>query len=946
MADLEKSVAIIFEGVDQMGAGVDSATKRMNSIIGSAQGVVDPIANATMGVLKFEAALIASGVAVTALSVKMAGDFDAQFREITTLINAPTETLSGFKEELLAYGRDSTQSFEAINSAVYNAISAGVDYTDSLELVRLAEQGAVAGRASVDESLGLLISSLNAYGVGTEQAANYSDLFFTTLQRGVTTLPELASSLGGVTGLAATAGVSIEELLAAVATLTATGSTTSGALTQIQAAISNLLKPSSQAADLASELGIEFNAAALESKGLSGVLQDVQQATGGNTEQMARLFGSVEALNGVLTLTGLGADRFAGNIEAMGNAAGATDEAYARMAGTVEQNNQRIVNAFQGLLISIGTPLLDEFGGIQQAIAAIFNSIGASVSSGQLQQFVGLIESVMGSLERSLQNVATNLPQALETADLGGYVRGFEAVRNAIAGLFNGADLSTAEGLASVIGTLGSGVQLLGEYTGGAITAFGPFIQTLAELAGWIAKIDPQWALWLGTIGGTAVVASTVLAGLSGLVTILQALGGTSGAIPTATNAAGGLVSVLGRFAGPAGAAYLAYEAISSLTDQVREFNKEPITLAEKIERDLSDVENITGREFSLFNLDNIAAGYESLRQYFGWGVEAEADFVQLSDAAVAAAIEVATAAKSIGGESAEDVKRISDAAIEAALAVASASNNIKTELDNADISFYERLSIGDLPESLERVQKLFQNSNDGIVASAEDVGRALNRLREAFESGEINQAEYDNLSKALLGLRDSSTAAAKGQEALSGEVLTSEDAILKAKQAVLDQTLALQQLASDERIRNLEISVDFQVAKMETEARRVEAILDATSTTIASTAEAAASMFDTLGGGSLSGSDRFRARDAIDQQLKIQKQAAEQQGRLIEAQIEGLTERTRALRNGEGLIKIESDGLEPALEMIMWQVLEKVQLRANAEGAEFLLGINGPSQP
>lgn len=938
MADLEKSVAIIFEGVDQMGAGVDSATKRMNSIIGSAQGVVDPIANATMGVLKFEAALIASGVAVTALSVKMAGDFDAQFRQITTLIDAPVENLSSFREELLAYGRDSTQSFEAINSAVYNAISAGVDYTDSLELVRLAEQGAVAGRASVDESLGLLISSLNAYGVGTEQAANYSDLFFTTLQRGVTTLPELASSLGGVTGLAATAGVSIEELLAAVATLTATGSTTSGALTQIQAAISNILKPTAQATDLANELGIEFNAAALESKGLSGVLQDVQQATGGNTEQMARLFGSVEALNGMLTLTGLGADRFADNIEAMGDAAGATDEAYARMAGTVEQNNQRIANAAQGLLISIGTPLLDEFGGIQQAIAAIFNSIGASVSGGQLQQFVGLIEGVMGSLERSLQNVATNLPAALESADLSGFIGGFDAVRNAVSGLFSGADLSTAEGLASVIGTLGSGVQLLGEYTGGAITAFGPFIQTLAELAGWIAKIDPQWALWLGTIGGTSVVASTVLAGLGGLVTILQALGGASGAIPVATKAAGGLVSMLGRFAGPAGAAYLAYEAISNLTDRVRDFNKEPITLAEKVERDLQDVENLTGREFSLFNLDNLAAGYESLRQYFGWGDEAEADFVQLSDAAVAAAIEVANAAGSIGGKSAEDIKRISDAALDAALQVASAGDQLRNGLTAIDSPLVDQIVA--LPGTLSDAARALGSGEASIVATSEEIRNALTRVQDAFNSGEINRQQYLDMTAALLELQGGTDAAANSTEVLAGEVLTSEEAILKARQAVLDQTLALEQLASNERIKNIEFAVDFQIAKMENEAKRVESILNATSATIGSTAEAAANMFETLGGGGLSLGDRWLARDAIEQQLDIQRQAAEQQEKLIDAQIKSLTAKTQALQNGDGLIKISSDGLEPALEMIMWQVLEKIQLRANAEGAEFLLGL------
>ncbi|BBI51113.1 hypothetical protein HORIV_35340 [Vreelandella olivaria] len=82
--------------------------------------------------------------------------------------------------------------------------------------------------------------------------------------------------------------------------------------------------------------------------------------------------------------------------------------------------------------------------------------------------------------------------------------------------------------------------------------------------------------------------------------------------------------------------------------------------------------------------------------------------------------------------------------------------------------------------------------------------------------------------------------------------------------------------------------------------------------------------MFDTLGSGDLSFIDQWAARDAIDQQMKIQEEAAAQQGKLIDAQVAQMRARTQALQRGDGLIKISSDGLEPALEMIMWQVLEK----------------------
>jgi TP901 family phage tail tape measure protein len=938
MADLERSVAIIFEGVDQMGAGVDSATKRLDSIVGSAQGVVDPIANATAGILKFEAALLASGVAVTGLAVKMAGDFDAQFKEATTLVDASGESLDKLRGDILAYGRDSTQSYEQINASVYGAISAGVDYTESLDAVRQAERLAVAGKGELDSSLTALVSTLNAYGDGMDEAERYSDLLFQTVRSGQTTLPELSASLSQVTNTAAAGGVEFDVLSAAIATITASGAPTSQAITQIRAAISSIISPTQGALQYAEELGIEFNATALESKGLEGVLREVEEATSGNVESMAKLFSGSEALNGALGLTGTGAARFADNLDAMANSAGATEAAYAKMADTVENNNQRISNAFEGMLIALGDPLLDEFGGIQQAIAAIFNSIGASVSDGQLQQFVGLIEGVMGSLEESLLDVAENLPEALEAADLSGFVGGFEAVRDAVAGMFNSADLSTAEGLVSVIETLGSGVNLLGEFTAGALEQLVPFVETLAELAQWVAQLDPDMVALGGAIGGVSVAASGILAGLGGLVTILQALGGSRGAVPVATKAVGGFVASLGKIAGPAGVAWLAYSAIDDLMGKVNEFNEQPITLASKIEQDLADVENIQGDEFSLFNVENLLAGYESLRQYLGWGEESAADFQIVGTEAEAAAVAVASAAQRMGGESSDDIKRLSDAAIETAIAVADASNQLKDGLSAIDSPLVDQ--IADLPGTLSDAATALSSGEALIVATSEEIREALARVQDAFNNGDINEQQYQGLTSALLELKAGSEQAAQGQEALAGEVLSSEDAIVKARQAVLDQTLALEKLASNERIKNMEFAVDFKIAQMEADAKKVEAILSATSDTISSTAEAAASMFETLGGGGLSFGDRWLARDAIEQQLQIQEQAANQQGQLIEAQVEQMRARTQALQSGDGLIKISSDGLEPALEMIMWQVLEKIQMRANAEGAEFLLGL------
>ncbi|MBO1225040.1 MAG: hypothetical protein JYX80_11490 [Candidatus Scalindua sediminis] len=44
-------------------------------------------------------------------------------------------------------------------------------------------------------------------------------------------------------------------------------------------------------------------------------------------------------------------------------------------------------------------------------------------------------------------------------------------------------------------------------------------------------------------------------------------------------------------------------------------------------------------------------------------------------------------------------------------------------------------------------------------------------------------------------------------------------------------------------------------------------------------------------------------------------------------------------MQSGDAMITISGDGPEPELEAFMWQILQRIQIRANADGAEYLLG-------
>jgi hypothetical protein len=74
---------------------------------------------------------------------------------------------------------------------------------------------------------------------------------------------------------------------------------------------------------------------------------------------------------------------------------------------------------------------------------------------------------------------------------------------------------------------------------------------------------------------------------------------------------------------------------------------------------------------------------------------------------------------------------------------------------------------------------------------------------------------------------------------------------------------------------------------------------------------------------------------------MDIQEEQAELQAKLIKEQIKMMQARRDAMEQGDGLIQIDAQGLEPELEAFMWKILEKIQVRANEESSEFLLGIN-----
>lgn len=901
MADAQKVIELIFQGVDKTGAATQSALENAQKFSGSIQNITEPIANFTMGALKLEAGLLTAGAAIVAFSVKSASDFDSAFRQISTIIDASDEDLLKFKNSILSYASTSTQPLEQITNALGNAIGSGVDYAESLDLLATAEKLAVATRSDLDGTTKVLVSTLNSYGLSIADAGKVSDLFFKIIDEGDIGMADLANSFAKVAPVAKISGVSLEEVGAAIATLTASGIKPAESIEYLRGAISNIISPSKQGADLAAELGIQFNAAGLKANGLAGLLQQVSEKTGGSADQMKILFGDIGGFTAAATLAGPQAQKFAETLQAMGNVAGATDEAFKKITGSLDVAGAKIASAFNSLTVAIGQPLLDEFGGIAEAIAAIFRALGASAQDGALGELVKYIEDNLQGLQRTIETVAKNLPAALAQADFGGFQRGIDAVVNAVKLLFSNIDLSTVDGLARAIEVAGAAFLGLSKFAAGVIESFKPLFDLLVDVGSKATDLNPDVLQLAGNFSGFATQINILAGGLASLMPWLETLVGLMvarqglsllGGIQAVVAAAPALSAALGPAALGASALY-AGDQMVRLATAVLELREASQNLA-RAQQDTNEITKVAGDVLADF-AKNTGFAVKSIEE--AEALIANGDVAW--DDATQRYVEASKALRDVGEAAASTVNPF-EAANQAKLRDAASSK--EAALANAQLNYEQ-----------------------------------YNLLRQ----GEKVVPIIDNLTGKIVGYEKASATAASATDktatAMERQAAESEKARKEAAQLALE----LEKLASNERVKFIEYKAKVDVAQIESDLKKFEAIFDSIDNTVTATSKNIGDLFKTFadGASTLTFSQLQKIEEQIAKENRTRDSQLEMQKELTKAQIEEIRARTESLKKGDSLIKVDGAGLQPHLEAFMWEILQAIQVKVNSDGLEMLLG-------
>lgn len=425
-------------------------------------------------------------------SAKAAMDFEKGMTKANTIAQLSKDKLNALSRETLGLSNDTGVVAKDLAEMEYNALSASVAIGDLTNVVKTSSTLSKGGFADANDSLKLLTSTYNVYreefdkmGLSQTKASEMiADKMINIQNLGVTTVGELSTQLGNITPIAKNANMTLDELSSGMIVLTKNGLGTSEAVTGMKSALSNIIKPSEEASKMADALGLDFSTTAIKTKGFGGFLTDVRdklknanpalveaadkvssyqhmidgaskgqkqnkeqmrdwkeglkgakdelkvltKSGGETTGALAQLFGSVDGLGAVLSLTSeYGMKDFQNGLEASKNSLGSTKKAADMMAETKAEKFEKAMNKLKNMGIDLGLKL---FPAIEKGIVFVsgladkFNSLGPAtqgfiINAGLAAVALKPFSGVLGGVAKGLGGLVTKSPKI--NSFLGGF---------------------------------------------------------------------------------------------------------------------------------------------------------------------------------------------------------------------------------------------------------------------------------------------------------------------------------------------------------------------------------------------------------------------------------------------------------------------------------------------------------------------------------------------
>lgn len=494
----------------------DAAEKSMQKVEQAAEKLGSKLEKYGKGISDMGGKLTKTVTAgVTALgtaSVVSASSFEDAMAKVSTIADESEMSMDDMRAAILGLSDQTGISAVAIAEDVYNAISAGQKTADAVNFVSNSTKLARAGFAETSQSLDVLTTIMNAYGMEAEDVTRVSDVLIQTQNLGKTTVADLSSSMGKVIPTAKSYNVSLEQVASAYTITTAKGIATAESTTYINSMLNELGKSGTKVSNVLKEkTGKSFAELMDEGYSLGDCLELVDEAAKEQNLAFNDMWGSAEAAKAGVTLLGESAEVFNSRLAEMNDVTGSTETAFGKLE-TTSFKVQKAINEAKNVLVDLGgtiiemlVPYLEKGAEKVHEFAEWFK--GLDDGTKELIVKVGLLLAAVGPLLTVFGKGVSVIGNVIAVGSkLSGGISGIIKIGGSLAtgvtkviGLFSGAASFIGTTLVPAIASIGVPVlAVIGVVT--ALVAAGVALyKNWDEICQWAGK---AWGAIKDTVGG------------------------------------------------------------------------------------------------------------------------------------------------------------------------------------------------------------------------------------------------------------------------------------------------------------------------------------------------------------------------------------------------------------------------------------------------------------
>lgn len=347
------------------------------------------------------------------VGVKKWADFEHELAKVSTMLDAQTMPLmKGFRTELEDMSMAFGQSTATLTDGLYDTLSAGVPAAKAINTLNVAVRAAVGGMTTTKNAADAMTTALNAFQLGASRAADVADVMALVVNRGKITFDQLSEGLGGVAGVAATTGITFQELAAMIATATRTLKPAE-ALTAVRGLLVALLDPQEDALKLARQYNIELGLERIRREGVVAVLKDMLQLS---VKERSIIGGRIQGFTALAAILQDVAG-FEEDVRLAFSAGGRSMEAFLKMQNTLSFRMARMKEWFVNKLVKLGEFSVKVWDRVKDQLAIVWQGI-AEGFRGLIAQLADMVRGPYRTLTEAMGELWIGFAKHMATVDI------------------------------------------------------------------------------------------------------------------------------------------------------------------------------------------------------------------------------------------------------------------------------------------------------------------------------------------------------------------------------------------------------------------------------------------------------------------------------------------------------------------------------------------------